>query len=200
MGNCSLKGVSAVEGIDSIRIMTDSGQILHFEGPKFVGEVLVEFPGYGIFRKVHMSSPLLDHEQLVRGQSYYLLPLGESMLARDSENALGLNKGKFVKEAEPVRMSTSAVNESAVEVLPPPRKGVWRVKLVIDTKQLGEILSEEVNTEALIEQMRLAANSASAVPKRTKINWAQWGLNWKPVLVNLFNQRSPDANEFILAT
>ncbi|XP_057463795.1 protein FAR-RED IMPAIRED RESPONSE 1-like [Actinidia eriantha] len=99
-------------------------------------------------------------------------------------------------------MSPSAVNESAVQVLPPPRKSVWRVKLVTDTKRIGEILSEEVNTEALIGQMRLAANSTSVVPQRTKIvNWGEWRLNWKPILVNAFNQsreQSPDANELIL--
>lgn len=37
--------------------------------------------------------------------------------------------------------------------------GVWKVKLVIDPKDLEMILSEEVNVEALIEHMRIAAKS-----------------------------------------
>ncbi|CAL5437773.1 unnamed protein product [Camellia sinensis] len=178
MGNCTLKGVAAAAAAppnSSIRIMTDSGEIIEFKAPKIVGEVLNDFPGYGIFGSSHVSSPLLNHEKLHFEKFYYLFPLGEKdTLAQHNES---------VKEAEPVRMSTSA---AAVEVLPPPQKGVWRVKLVIDTKQLEEILSEEVNTEALIEQMRLAASSASVTPKRTKINWGQWGVNLKPILTNVF--------------
>ncbi|KAF7150953.1 hypothetical protein RHSIM_Rhsim02G0246900 [Rhododendron simsii] len=158
-----------------------------------------------------MSSALHDHELLRGGQSYYLLPLVEN-------SKMGKKNVNSACEAEPIRMSTSA----AVEVLPPPQKGVWRVKLVIDTKQLEEILSKEVNTEALIEQMRLAASSASdsATPKRGKmISWGQWGGNWKPMVANLFKgngdhrsrEGSPDfcigsprkgkfANELNLAT
>ncbi|PIN20147.1 hypothetical protein CDL12_07163 [Handroanthus impetiginosus] len=58
-------------------------------------------------------------------------------------------------------------NLHGVEVLSAPRGGgVWKVKLVIDPKDLEQILSEEVNTEALIEQMRVAA--ANSTPKRGK--------------------------------
>jgi len=46
---------------------------------------------------------------------------------------------------------------SALEVLPKAKNGVWRVKLLIDPRQLEEILSKQVNTEALIEKMRMAA-------------------------------------------
>lgn len=42
---------------------------------------------------------------------------------------------------------------------PPPGNGVWKVKLLINPKDLEKILSEEVNAEALIQQMRMAANS-----------------------------------------
>lgn len=51
----------------------------------------------------------------------------------------------------------------------PPGNGVWKVKLVIDPKDLERILSEEINTEALIQQMRIAANST---PKRGKSSWS----------------------------
>ncbi|GMP96704.1 hypothetical protein CsSME_00045229 [Camellia sinensis var. sinensis] len=186
MGNCSAKGVAVAEcpNPNSIRIMTDSGSIIEFEGPKFVGEVISGFPGYGIFGQGHISSRLLDHEQLRGGRFYYLLPLGETTLAHHREEARGLNK-ESVRTAHPLDVITNMKNGLAVEVLPPPQKGVWRVKLVIDTKQLEEILSEEVNTEALIEQMRLAATSSSVTPKRTKIGCGQGGVSRKPI-------RSPD--------
>ncbi|KAI3453838.1 hypothetical protein Pfo_010501 [Paulownia fortunei] len=64
--------------------------------------------------------------------------------------------------------TTTTNGKTSVEVLPPPRNGVWKVKLVIDPRDLEQILSEEVNTEALIEQMRIAANST---PKRGKSSW-----------------------------
>lgn len=47
--------------------------------------------------------------------------------------------------------------------------GVWKVKLVIDPKDLERILSEEVNTEAFFEQMRVAANST---PMKGKSSWS----------------------------
>ncbi|KAL3619172.1 hypothetical protein CASFOL_036742 [Castilleja foliolosa] len=51
------------------------------------------------------------------------------------------------------------------------KNGVWKVKLVIDPRVLERILSEGVNTEALIEQMRFAANST---PKRgIKSSWGE---------------------------
>ncbi|KAL6578731.1 hypothetical protein OROMI_008951 [Orobanche minor] len=49
--------------------------------------------------------------------------------------------------------------KASVVVVPPPRNGIWKVRLVIDPKDLEMILSEEVNTEALIERMRFAAKS-----------------------------------------
>ena len=57
---------------------------------------------------------------------------------------------------------------SALEVFPSVRDGVWRVKLVIDTRQLERILSEQVNTEALIEKMRIAAAATSSVSSPTR--------------------------------
>lgn len=96
-------------------------------------------------------------------------------------------------------MSTSAValqlvtkklsDGSGFEVLPPPRKGVWKVKLVINTKQLEEILSEEVNTEALIEQMRAAVGSTKVVPRWSK---GYWGVKLKPILCNVLNKTVVD--------
>lgn len=74
----------------------------------------------------------------------------------------------------------SLSNGSALEVLPSGGDGVWKVKLVIDTKQLEEILSEQGNTEALIERMRMVASSASLTPRHAK------SLTWRPSFSNIF--------------
>ncbi|KAK4400963.1 UNVERIFIED_CONTAM: hypothetical protein Sangu_3061500 [Sesamum angustifolium] len=66
------------------------------------------------------------------------------------------------------RLRSVSYGKTSVEVLPPPGAGVWKVKLVIDPKDLERILAEQVNTEALIEHMRIAANST---PKRGKSSW-----------------------------
>ncbi|KAJ7952163.1 UvrABC system protein C [Quillaja saponaria] len=208
MGNCSVKGDTG-ECHSFVRVLTDSGAILQFEGPKTAGQVLKVYPGYGIFRQGHASSPLSQQEFLISGQFYYLLPLKVEdekdedidCSHRVTEDVQGIG---LIEEADqtaendeqPKKSMGEAAsdfvenlsNGSALEVLPSVQNGVWRVKLVIDTKQLEEILSEQGNTEALIEKMRMAA-TASSTPKRTK---NAWGVGWKPILSNLF--RVPISN------
>ncbi|XP_031259799.1 uncharacterized protein LOC116117959 [Pistacia vera] len=186
MGNCSFKGIA--DGFpNSIRVLTDSGTILELKSPKLAREVLENYPGYGIFPRGHASSPLADHERLVSGQFYYLLPL-EKQQKQQVQVAEKLDL-KWVEQMEPPKMSSadfvdSLASGSAFEVLPSQGNGVWKVKLVISTKQLEEIFSEEVNTEALIEKMRMAASSASLTPRRTKNSWV---VGWrKPALFNVF--------------
>ncbi|KAJ6701885.1 PLASTID MOVEMENT IMPAIRED PROTEIN-RELATED [Salix koriyanagi] len=182
MGNCSLKGV--VEDCPhSIRILTDYGDIVEFKGPKLAKDVLHEYPGYSIFRQGHASSPLSAQEM---GRDFLTLKVLSQI------DDVGLAKKKvameWINETEPPKMSSSAAAMDCVddlatgpvlEVLPTLGDGVWRVKLVINTKQLEEILSEQVNTEALIEKMRMAASSASLTPRRSKSSW-------KPALSNVF--------------
>ncbi|KAE8649212.1 hypothetical protein Csa_014712 [Cucumis sativus] len=169
MGNCSLKGM-AVDCEKPIRILTDSGHIINFHGPKQVHQILNNYPPgiYGVFRRPNLSSPLPVSEPLDAGKSYFLLPLSQS--TNDGESPL------------PVPPPSKDVgSESGLEVLPAGGNGVWRVKLVIDTKQLGEILAEEGNTEALIERMRAAAATAAVQsPRRGKIG------GWKPMWGNWF--------------
>ncbi|MCI24655.1 hypothetical protein A2U01_0045840, partial [Trifolium medium] len=67
-----------------------------------------------------------------------------------------------------------------------PGYGVFRqaLKLMIDTRQLEEILSEEVNIEALIEKMRMAATAySSSSPTRSR-TMSTWKVGWKPTLFN----------------
>ncbi|KAH7513718.1 uncharacterized protein LOC107429808 [Ziziphus jujuba] len=194
MGNCSLKGVSD-DCSNSIRVLTDSGSIIEFNGPKLAGEVLNDYPGYGIFLQCKASSPLPSHERLVSGKSYYLLPLGnKNMLCSDGvSQSLEAEWMKNVNAAEPetAKKSSSAASEfveslsngPALEVLPSGGDGVWKVKLMIDTKQLEEIFSEQGNTEALIERMRMVASSASLTPRHAK---SFRGGGWMPSFPNLF--------------
>ena len=179
MGNCSLKGVTGVCH-NSIRVLTDSGAVLDFKGPIKARDILDDHPGYGIFRQGQASSPLQDLECLISGRLYYLLPLSkEHKLCKNGVTEQVQNIG-IIEQLEAEWMS---VVEPALEVLAEVGDGVWRVKLVIDTKQLEEILSKQVNIEALIEKMRMVATSASITPKRTE---SAWGMCWKPTLLNLF--------------
>ncbi|KAH0975041.1 hypothetical protein GBA52_016940 [Prunus armeniaca] len=185
MGNCSsLKGTSG-ECPKSIRVLTDSGVVLQFKGPKLASEILTDFPGHGIFQQGKASLPLPEQELLVSGQ-YFLLPLRE-------EDQLVCENGVIEKpeaaaaEAEPdqILLRIWQMGSSALEVLPSGGDGVWRVKLVIDTKQLEEILSEQGITEALIETMRMAATATAGLPS-TPRQTKRGAWTWKPMFSNLF--------------
>ncbi|XP_009590116.1 uncharacterized protein [Nicotiana tomentosiformis] len=174
--NCSMKAVTDARKLDFnfARVMTDSGEILNLKGPKLVRQVLDEFPGYNIFSSNRLSSPLHDQELLVDGEFYYLLP---------------------VIEKEPIRVSsTNLTKGSAMEVLPAQREGVWRVKLVINPQQLEEILSEEGNTEALIEQMRIVATANSAAKHKRSTSC---GVNWKSTLPSVFKLPNEKQNKIL---
>ncbi|KAL8200998.1 hypothetical protein R6Q57_012337 [Mikania cordata] len=183
MGNCAFKGFPTCLG--PIRVIKPSGHVLEFHVPKLVSEVINDFPKHGLFKKDRLLSPLDPRALLIRGQLYYLFPL-----ASDETSEQEPVRVSGVAEVEPVRMSTSTValqlvtknvsDGTGFEVLPPPREGVWKVKLVINTKQLGEILSEEVNTEALIEQMRMAATSSMKAEPR--LSQSYWRVKLKPII------------------
>ncbi|MED6145882.1 hypothetical protein PIB30_029367 [Stylosanthes scabra] len=206
MGNCSIKGTTG-ECHHTIRILSDTGAILHFKAPITVAQVLEQYPGYGVFLRGHASTPLQLHDTLAYGIFYYLLPLkeektpvedqlpsngvsaqaeGQGLLQwsdvqdsrEESDDAEQPNKSPHAEGACDYVQNLS--HGSALEVLPSAMNGVWRVKLVIDTKQLEEILSEQVNTEALIEKMRMAATSS---PTRSR-TVSTWRLGWKPTLFN----------------
>lgn len=204
MGNCSFKGTTTGECHHSIRVLCDSGSILQFKGPKTVGQVLQHYPGYGVFRQGHASSPLPDQESLGYGVLYYLLPLKPNgvsvseqvLLQRSSEAGEGWKGNEKKSDDERAPKSNRSVRvaacdyveslsngSSALEVLPSAKNGVWRVKLVIETRQLVEILSEQGNTEALIEKMRMAATACStSSPTRSQTMMRKVG--WKPTLFN----------------
>ncbi|XP_077252613.1 uncharacterized protein LOC143892021 [Tasmannia lanceolata] len=200
MGNCMAGEVSS----DAVRIMTETGGIMEIEGPVRVRTIVNDFPGYGIFRQGNVSSPLLWHEQLINGHLYYLVSARttskadvDAGVSRHIKKINGQNHQNLVSDVEreldvglakqmtPLRLSSGMASDlvanltvgPTVEVLPSPGKGVWRVKMAINTNLLAEILSEDGNTEALIERMRSFASASGATPKRAKGNW---GVAWKP--------------------
>ncbi|KAJ9148090.1 hypothetical protein P3X46_030184 [Hevea brasiliensis] len=188
MGNCSVKGVSG-ECLNHIRVFTDSGGIIQLKGPKLAKDVLKGYPGYGIFRQGNASSPLSSYEYLIGGQFYYLLPLQEMPMSvgvarKEGMRFLdGFESPKLSSGAELVDFGETAENGPAVQVLPSQGHGVWKVKLIINPKQLEEILSEQGNTETLIEKMRMAASSATLEPRQNK---SSRGLAWMPSLCSVF--------------
>ncbi|KAE9614062.1 hypothetical protein Lal_00016576 [Lupinus albus] len=168
MGNCSFKSTTTGECYHSIRVLSDSGDILQFKGPITVGQVLQHYPGYGIFLQGHASIPLAMHKSLSYGLLHYLLPLKEAVRV-DEE------KKKVMRDAACDYVEKLSNESAALEVLPSAKNGVWRVKLMIDTRQLEEILSEQVNTEALIEKMRMAATTCSTTsPTRSSRIMTTW--------------------------
>ncbi|KAL2334798.1 hypothetical protein Fmac_016011 [Flemingia macrophylla] len=74
MGNCLLGGMSDPETI--IKVTTSDGGIMEFYAPVTVSFITDEFPGHGIFPTHDLfCKPLSQFDELVGGQSYYLLPL-----------------------------------------------------------------------------------------------------------------------------
>ncbi|OVA14712.1 Protein of unknown function DUF4228 [Macleaya cordata] len=188
MGNCSLKGIAGTIS-DPIRIMTDSGGTVEFRGPIQVRNVINNYPGYGIFREGQLSSPLFHHEQLFSSHLYYLLPVPkkETLVKKTEEVVVVKRKSDLEFGNQAVRSNSfstrvssakesdlggkNLIVEPALEVLPSLGNGVWRVKMVIDTKQLEEILSEQVNIGELIEKMREVASSSSSTSSTPRRSW-----------------------------
>ena len=74
MGNCLLGGISDPELV--IKVTTSNGGIMEFYAPITVSFITSEFPGHGIFPSHDLfCKPLSQFDELVAGQSYYLLPL-----------------------------------------------------------------------------------------------------------------------------
>ncbi|KAH6767312.1 hypothetical protein C2S52_018295 [Perilla frutescens var. hirtella] len=163
MGNCILKGFGVVE--EMVKVVTPNGGVMELYAPITAESVTNEFPGYAIFLTPHrLSPPLLHSEKLTAGdQYYYLLPIHKTGTAKDG----GGNPRGAAETPTPYRMSVDnqgkTRKQSEAEVLPRYNgSGVWKVRLVIGTDQLSEILSQEARTEALIESVRTAAKCAAA--------------------------------------
>ncbi|CAN0840926.1 hypothetical protein LINGRAHAP2_LOCUS3008 [Linum grandiflorum] len=186
MGNCSPRGITTAAATADeevvcsssipIRVRTDSGEILEFKSPKLARDLINDFPGFTIHREIQTegsspSTPVPQSEYLVAGQFYCLLPVPAKVETASPQTDAVSSSGE--EESKKEKDSSAALH-----VLPSHREGVWKVKLVIDTKRLGEIWSEQENVEALIEKMRMAAAvSESLTPRRSR---SSWGLTRKP--------------------
>ncbi|CAN4077461.1 unnamed protein product [Withania somnifera] len=77
MGNCLFGGVGD-ENEDMVKVVTSTGGIMEFAAPVTVEFITGEFPGHGIFKSHDLFwKPLPAQEELLSGQSYYLLPLNK---------------------------------------------------------------------------------------------------------------------------
>lgn len=176
MGNCLFGGLGEVGG-EVIKVVTSNGGVMEFYAPLTVESITNEFPGHGIFRNHDLFwKPLPLHDELLAGESYYLLPLD---VASDGGGGRSLLGGQIVRQGH-IR-SNSLATSSSSEVAAPYRMsfdnqrmlkrsyteafsrsyggntGFWKVKLVISTEQLLEILSQDGPTQELIESVRTVA-------------------------------------------
>ncbi|KAL1565898.1 hypothetical protein AAHA92_01572 [Salvia divinorum] len=152
MGNCIFKALGAVD--DMAKVVTPDGGVMELYAPITAECVTNEFPGHAIFGSPGRTSPPLLHSESLRaGQHYYLLP---------AKRGKGGGAGSA---PPPYRMSVDKLRRPPEEAEALPRyssAGVWKVRLVIDTDRLSEILSQEARTEALIKSVRTAAKCAAA--------------------------------------
>lgn len=182
MGNCLFGGLGPEAdqgGAGLTKVITPNGGVMEFFAPIAAGSITDEFPGHRIFRAHDLFwKPLPHHEDLVAGESYYLLPL--------SSHASSISMSKFghgVREGHvrsnsipaasavtPYRMSIECrpgvLKRSYTDVLSRHGNGgtcssssgrMWKVRLVISTEKLQEILSHEARTQELVESMRAVA-------------------------------------------
>ncbi|XP_019452989.1 PREDICTED: uncharacterized protein LOC109354744 [Lupinus angustifolius] len=174
MGNCFL-GVMADHEKAAIKVITSNGGIMEFKAPVTVSFITNEFPGHAIFRSHDLFwKPLNQFDELVSGQSYYLLPLNNS--SNNNNNGI-VRQGHirshsvptitsypapyrmFLSSIEPFSSSRSNIANSNVSKC--TRGGsssmFWKVKLVITPQELEDILAQEARTKELIESMRIVA-------------------------------------------
>jgi len=172
MGNCAFKGTSTSEGVwvkdKIVKVVTPNGGIMELYTPITADCITNEFSDHGIFRSRRdlFSEPLHRDEELHAGELYYLLPLDPSCRFSSTKNIARQLSDNAAATATltPYRMCTYDNNRmwsETGEVC--PRKGVWKVKLAISPEQLAEILSQESQTEALVESLRTVAKCGNGV-------------------------------------
>lgn len=170
MGNCLFAGLGEVDhGVT--KVVTSNGGIMEFYAPITVGSITNEFPaGHGIFRSHDLFwKPLSPHEELVAGQSYYLLPVNDDVDKDDMSRHGQIVRRGHVRSNSSVPASLAAsyrmsldyqglLKRSYTDVFSKYNNGrFWKVKLVINPEQLVEILSQEGRTQELIESVRTVA-------------------------------------------
>ncbi|KAK7397473.1 hypothetical protein VNO78_18647 [Psophocarpus tetragonolobus] len=168
MGNCGWKGMNRNEGVwdkKKVKVVTPNGGIMEMYIPITAECITREVTGHGIFRSQGdmLSEPLGHDEELQEGELYYLLPLSLDPSVSTKRQSSNLAHAHAHAHADatltPYRMSTRSERAQML-----PRKGVWKVKLVISPDQLSDILSQESRTEAFVESLRMVAKCGSGAP------------------------------------
>lgn len=173
MGNCLFGGFGEANQ-ELVKVVAPNGGVMEFYAPITVQSIADEFPGHGVFRAHGLFwNPLPLHEELVVGESYYLLPYGDGKASNSRRGHKLLLGNEVVREGHvrsnsiptslvaPYRMSLDyqgMLRRSYTEVFSrdsgKSNDGFWKVKLVICPEQLLEILSQECRTQELIESVR----------------------------------------------
>lgn len=182
MGNCFIGGMGDADGV--IKVISSNGGVMEFYPPVTAGSITDEFPGHAIFRTQDLFwKPLYHSDELLCGKSYYLLPFNAPINATPAADISGqivrqghVRSNSIPTSLAPYRMSLDyqgMLKRSYTDVFSRNNSGggggggggggFWKVKLVISPKQLVEILSEEAQTEELIESVRIVAKCGNGV-------------------------------------
>lgn len=186
MGNCLFGGLGDPDGM--IKVITSNGGVMEFFAPITAGSITGEFPGHGIFRSRDLFwKPLPHHEDLVAGQSYYLLPINVPAAGDELGRREGHVRSNSIPAnslVAPYRMSLDyqgMLKRSYTDVFSRPyghgSLGFWKVKLVISPEQLLEILSQEGRTQELIESVRAVAKCGTGAVSTALGFSDQWSLS-----------------------
>lgn len=167
-----------VDIAEAIKVITSNGGIMEFYPPITASCITNEFPGHAMFPSHGLFwKPLSNHEELVAGNSYYLLPLNsssqsQSQIVREghvrsnssiptsslvTSYRMSFDYQGMLKRTYTEAFSSSSRHNSCNSNV------FWKVKLVISPEQLLEILSQEARTQELIESVRTVAKCGNGV-------------------------------------
>ncbi|WOG91115.1 hypothetical protein DCAR_0310363 [Daucus carota subsp. sativus] len=165
MGNCFY-----LQKIRSIKVMKADGEILEYQAPMKVHQLLAEYAGHAVSKTMPVVKPLQPDDDMLSGQLYYLQPLRVSSLVFEQKN---------------IQHSNSKV------VMSKKSAGVLRIKLVIRKDELelmlrkgGDSVSDMVYQIQKIQRAKTVDKLDREGPENCK--------SWKPVL-----QSIPEVNQFL---
>ncbi|KAJ7945102.1 DUF4228 domain-containing protein [Quillaja saponaria] len=183
MGNCLFGGLGDVNG-GVIKVITSNGGVMELYAPIAASSITNQFPGHSLFRSHDLFwKPLSHYEELLPGQTYYLLNLNNNI--NPADHGHDHNQDQVVRQGHIRSKSIPTITTSQ---LPAPYNyrmsldyqglGLLRrsyteassnfttssyrsVKLVISPDQLLDILSQEGSTQELIESVRTVAKCST---------------------------------------
>ncbi|CAL9237387.1 unnamed protein product [Arabidopsis halleri] len=188
MGNCLFGGLGDEEEDLLIKVIKSDGGVLEFYSPVTAGSVSHEFSGHALFSALDLLWKPLPHDHLlVPGQSYYLFPnivsdelktfVGSCHVRSNSESlpaitpyrmSLDYNHRVLKRSYTDVFSRNNHTRTRQKEKKTRRRRtiskgGIWKVKLIINTEELLQILSEDGRTNELIESVRAVAKGENVV-------------------------------------